>query len=435
MTPITDSRPRRPVRVCFMIDSLRPAGTETQLLALIRHLDRSRVRPVLCLLDGEDDLSRSLEPKDCPVLRLGVKGLSRPQSLAKAWRLAQFLNRQRIDVLQAYFPDSTYFGVPVAWLARVPRIVCTRNNIGYWTTPLHRRLGRLCHRLSAGLVANCQACGQAVTEGEGLSPKRIAVLENGVDLSRFPSPFTVGYSSLSIHHSPPVAYASGSEGVANASGSEGERRIGITANLRPVKDLDIFVRAAGLVAATHPHVTFHIAGEGELRRTLEELVADLKLTDRIFLPGTIQDVPGFLAELDIAVLCSRSEGMSNAILEYMAAGKAIVATAVGGNGQLLEHERHGLLVPPGDPHHLAEAMRRLLNYPALANRLAHAARERVEARYSRQAMVRRFEAFYRDLLWGTDFPCGSTLTLLWPSSQHGLGVQLELVNRTSNLLA
>ena len=324
MAPITDSKSRRPVRVCFMIDSLQPAGTETQLLALIRHLDRSRVRPFLCLLDGEDELSRSLEPKDCPVLRLGVKGLSRPQSLAKAWRLAQFLNRQRIDVLQAYFPDSTYFGVPVAWLARVPRIVCTRNNIGYWTTPWHRRLGRLCHRLSAGLVA-----------------------------------------------------------------------------------------------ATHPHVTFHIAGEGELRRTLEELVADLKLTDRVFLPGTIQDVPGFLAKLDIAVLCSRSEGMSNAILEYMAAEKAIVATAVGGNGQLLEHERHGLLIPPGDPYQLGEAMRRLLNDPALAFRLAQAARKRVEERYSRQAMVRRFEAFYQDLLWGTDFPAGSTLTLLRPSLQHG----------------
>jgi glycosyltransferase involved in cell wall biosynthesis len=387
MAPLISSKTRRPVRVCFLIDSLQPAGTETQLLALIRHLDHSRVRPFLCLLDGEEELSRSLEPRDCPVLRLGVKGLSRPQSLAKAWRLTRFLTRQRIDVLQVYFPDSTYFGVPVAWLARVPRIVCTRNNIGYWTTPMHRRLGRLCHRLSSGLVANCQACGQAVTDGEGLSPKRIVVLENGVDLSRFPHPFN-------NHDSSPVADAPGSD----------KKCIGITANLRPVKDLDIFIRAASLVAARHPRVTFHIAGEGELRASLENLVAELKLTDRVFLPGTIQDVPGFLAKIDIAVLCSRSEGMSNAILEYMAAGKAIIATAVGGNVQLLEHERSGLLVPPGDPHRLDEAIRRLLEDPALALRLAQAARKRVEERYSRQAMVRRFEAFYHDLLWGSDFP-------------------------------
>jgi glycosyltransferase involved in cell wall biosynthesis len=372
---------RRPVRVCFMIDELQPAGTETQLLALIRHLDRSRVRPALCLLDGEGELSRSLEPSDCPVLRLGVTGLARPQSLAKAWRLARFLRQERVDVLQVYFPDSTYFGVPIGSMVRVPRIVCTRNNIGYWTTPMHRRLLRLCHRLSAGLVANCQACGRAVTEGEGLSPNRIAVLENGVDLSRFPRP-------LRWPHSGPGP----------------ERRIGITANLRPVKDLDVFVRAAGEIAATFPHVSFHIAGEGELRPVLEKLVADLNLAGRIFLPGTIQDVPGFLGELDIAVLCSRSEGMSNAILEYMAAGKAIVATAVGGNEQLLEQERHGLLVPAGDPHRLAEAMRRLLNDHQLAIRLAQSARKRVEEHYSRKAMVRRFEDFYEELLWEDGFP-------------------------------
>jgi glycosyltransferase involved in cell wall biosynthesis len=153
-------------------------------------------------------------------------------------------------------------------------------------------------------------------------------------------------------------------------------------------------------------VSFPIAGEGELRPDLEKLVSDLGLADRVFLPGTIDDVPGFLSELDIAVLCSKSEGMSNAILEYMAAGKAIVATAVGGNVQLLEHERTGLLVPAGDPHSLAEAIRRLLDDPALAIRLARAARQRVEDRYSREAMVRRFEDFYEQLLWGDRFPNG-----------------------------
>jgi glycosyltransferase involved in cell wall biosynthesis len=383
MTPMTEIKSRRAVRVCFMIDGLQPAGTETQLLALIWNLDRSRVRPALCLLNGESELSRSLEPADCPVLRLGVKGLTRPQSLPKAWRLARFLRRQRIDVLQVYFPDSTYFGVPVGCLAQVRRIVCTRNNIGYWTTSLHRRLGRVCHRLSAGLVANCQACGQAVTDGEGLSPRRIAVLENGVDLSRFPEPLRWPHS-----------------------GPHPTQRIGITANLRPVKDLDLFIRAAAKLTATHPHVTFHIAGEGELRPVLEKLIVDLRLTDRIFLPGTIEDVSGFLRELDIAVLCSKSEGMSNAILEYMAAGKAIVATAVGGNVQLLKHERTGLLVPADDPHSLAEAIRRLLDDPSLAIRLARAARQRVEERYSREAMVRRFEDFYERLLWEDRFPNG-----------------------------
>ena len=110
----------RPVRVCFLIDELAAAGTETQLLALLRRLDRSRVRPYLVLLRGDSAASRALEPDDCPVLRLGVGPLHSPATLARAWRLARFLRRERIDVLQAYFPDSSYFGLPAAYLAGVP---------------------------------------------------------------------------------------------------------------------------------------------------------------------------------------------------------------------------------------------------------------------------------------------------------------------------
>src|SRR5438067_9452587 len=103
-----------PVRVCFMIDRLSRAGTETQLVALIRELDRSQVRPSLVLLDGEDDLSRALEPADCPVLRLGVRKLFRPKAVGAARRLRAFWREHRPDVLQVYFLDAAYLGAPLA---------------------------------------------------------------------------------------------------------------------------------------------------------------------------------------------------------------------------------------------------------------------------------------------------------------------------------
>src|SRR5690242_16993499 len=111
---------RGPVRVCFLIDELARAGTETQLLALIRHLDRSRIQPSLCLLRGDSPVSRSLEPDDCPVLRLRTGALRHPRTWLRGLDFVRFLRRERIEVLQAYFPDSSYFGVPLAWLARVP---------------------------------------------------------------------------------------------------------------------------------------------------------------------------------------------------------------------------------------------------------------------------------------------------------------------------
>jgi L-malate glycosyltransferase len=366
-------KPSYPVRVCFMIDELTQAGTETQLVALIRNLNRSVVEPFLCLLRGNGAASQALEPDCCPVLRLGVGPLRRPAALAKALRLARFLRRERIDVFQVYFPDSTYLGVPAAWLAGVPRIVRTRNNLGSWMTPTHRRLARFCNRFVHATVANCEACRQAIVADEGIDPGSVVVLENGVDLARFGK------------GKPPGA-------------RPGPRRVGVVANLRPVKDLGLFVRAAAEVARRHPDVTFQIAGEGELRPDLTRLAAELGLAGRLALPGAVADVPAFLAGLDVAVLSSRSEGMSNAVLEYMAAGRPVVATAVGANGRLIDDGVHGLLVPPGDPAALAAAIDRLLRDPALAARLGIAARRRVEERYSRQAMVRRFEAFYLDLV-------------------------------------
>ena len=177
-----------PVRVCFLIDELATAGTETQLLALIRRLDRARVQPYLCVLRGAGQVSRSLEPDDCPVWRLGVGSLCRPATLIQAIRFSRFLRRERIDVVQAYFPDSSYFGLPTAWLAGVPHRLRTRNNLGHWLTPLHRRLGRLLHYVTTGTVVNCGAAKDALIAAEGTHAKTVTILENGVDHAHVSSP-------------------------------------------------------------------------------------------------------------------------------------------------------------------------------------------------------------------------------------------------------
>jgi glycosyltransferase involved in cell wall biosynthesis len=364
------------IRVCFLIDYLGTGGSERQLLALIRHLDRSKVEPFLVLLDGETADSRALEPVDCPVMRLGVRSLCRWSTLRAARRFARFLHRERIDILQTYFADSTYFGVPVARLAGVRRVVRTRLNLGYWMTPLHRWLGRLCTGLADATVANCEACRAADVRDEWAKPETVAVVENGVELSRFVVT--------------PEAFA---DRRPNAP-----RSVGLVANLRPIKDPETFVRAAAIIAGRFPNVTFRVAGEGEMRPKLEHVIAELGLSDRIALLGKVEDVAAFLGTIDIGVLCSFSEGSSNAVLEYMAAGRAIAATAVGGTPQLLEDGVHGLLIPAGAPKELAAAIERLLDAPAWAAQLGAAARHRVQQCYEGQVRAKRFEEFYRRLL-------------------------------------
>src|SRR5581483_3720513 len=327
----------RPVRICFLIDELAAAGTETQLLALIHQLDRQRFQPYLCLLRGDSPMSQKLEPGACPILRLGVHRLLGVKACVQAARFVRFLQQERIDILQVYFPDSSYFGVPAAWLARVPHRLRTRNNVGHWLTPLHRLLGRALNLFATETIANCEAARQSVIAAERLNPARVVVLENGVDLTRFRS-----IPALSRQR------------------TRQRQVVGMVANLRLVKGPDLFLQAAARVVQRHNDVLFRLAGEGEMRPILEREAIRLGLGDRLQLPGSIADVPGFLSDLDIAVLSSRAEGMSNAILEYMAAGRAIIATAVGATPDLIEDGIHGLLVPPNDADRLAEAIRRLL---------------------------------------------------------------------------
>jgi glycosyltransferase involved in cell wall biosynthesis len=229
------------------------------------------------------------------------------------------------------------------------------------------------------VLVNCDACRQAVIRDERASPRQVRVLKNGVDLQRFRNRGQLESS------------AKPARGMAQC-------RIGIVANLRRVKNLDLFLRAAADVADDFPEATFHIAGDGELQRDLEHLAKDLGIAGRLVFHGSVADIPAFVAQQNVAVLCSSSEGMSNALLEYMAAGKAIVATAVGGIIELMENNVHGLLVPVGDQARLAGAIRRLLRDPGLGRRLGAAARKRVENSYGREAMVRRFEMFYQELM-------------------------------------
>jgi glycosyltransferase involved in cell wall biosynthesis len=198
------------------------------------------------------------------------------------------------------------------------------------------------------------------------------VMENGVDLERFAN-------IAAPKHGPVIT-------------------IGTLANLRPVKGIDVLVRAAQQLHVRYSHVRFVVAGEGEQRSELEKMIHDARLQKCFQLPGQVVDVPGFLSSIDIAVLPSRAEGMANAVLEFMAAGRPVVATDVGANCELLDHGRCGLLVPRDNPDELATALARVVSNHKFARQLAHAGRDRVIQHYSREAMRLRFESFYQRLV-------------------------------------
>ncbi len=213
-----------------------------------------------------------------------------------------------------------------------------------------------------------------VVEQENAPPESITIIPNGVDLSRY-------------------------EGLAEESlrrwQTPGPRTIGPSRTCDTSK-ASTSLSAPRLVAARHPDVRFVVAGEGDQRPELEALIRELDLADRFELPGRADDVPGFLRGVDIAVLSSRSEGAPNVIMEYMAAGKPIVATDVGGVGEMVRHEETGFLVPSEDVEKLADAVSCLLSDPAQAGCLAQAGCEQAFAEFGLATQTRRYETFYRD---------------------------------------
>ena len=172
--------------------------------------------------------------------------------------------------------------------------------------------------------------------------------------------------------------------------------MGLVGRLVPAKAPDVFLRAVSLAAARVPGLRGLVVGDGPLRAELEAGARRLGLGDRVVFAGVREDVEELLPGLDALLFSSLREGLSMAMLEAMAAGVPVVATEVGGTPELITHGESGLLVPPGDPGRLADALIGLLEDPAGADGIRQAARRRVEERFSLARMTAAHEALYAE---------------------------------------
>jgi glycosyltransferase involved in cell wall biosynthesis len=172
--------------------------------------------------------------------------------------------------------------------------------------------------------------------------------------------------------------------------------VGVVGNMtREVKRIDLFIRAAAVVARRYPDIRWHIIGDGHLRGGLEMLAAGLGVRDKLVFSGRVTDVAGYLGRLQVGVVCSDSEGLSNALIEYMFRGVVSIATAVGGNPELIRDGETGVLVPPGDADALAAALVRVIESPGLRQRLARAARAEIDQSCSWQRCLTEHDGIYR----------------------------------------
>jgi len=332
------------VKIAFIIDTIESAsaGTEKQLLMLIKHLDRSRFRPYLCVLQPSEWLQQEFNL--CPVFVADIHSFKSISVVRGMTGLVRFLKKEQINIVQVQFRDASIAGIIAARLSGIPAIVAARRNQGYWIRPIDRVISSVLNRFVKIFVANSFHTKKWVVEHEGISAERIKVIYNGVDLSTFQrTPVTQRKDYrivLGIPENAPV--------------------VGIVANLRPVKAIDVFIRAAALVKKDFPHTRFLIVGEGIERNKLEHLARDLNLNGCLQFLGCREDVTALLSVFDIGVLSSSSERFSNAVVEYFSAGLDVVTTDVGGCREIIDGVGSGQVVDVGDWSALAESVKHYL---------------------------------------------------------------------------
>lgn len=368
--------PRR--RILFWSDAYyTPAGgTEGQILALIRGLPAG-YEAELWITHGSEWLAQ--HPFPCPARSLRLGRLSDPRTLAQLRRLRRELEAGRFDLIQTYMCDAGILAPLVARPLGVPVLVA-RRDMGFWYTP--RLLGamRRSARLAAGFVANSEAVRRLTIETEYVPGDDVAVVRNGHDLASFDRPREPGLRArLGI---PADALL-----------------VGLLANFKPVKRQLDLVEALGRLGGRHPSLHVLFLGTGPHEDLLARAQA-LGVADRVHVHYVADGAVPYVKELDVGVLCSESEGFSNAILEYMGCSKPVVATAVGGNPELVEDGRNGLLYPVGDVDALAKCVGRLLGDPELAARMGAASRGRVEGEFRLERMVADTLAVYERAIAG-----------------------------------
>jgi glycosyltransferase involved in cell wall biosynthesis len=370
-------------RILKVVPTLMCGGTENQFMTLSRRLDRGRFDLEFACLRRWGPFVEELADRRIPLSEYPVSTFRSVQALAQQARLMRHIARRGIKIVHAYNFYGNVFAVPPARLA-APVVIASIRDCAPYLTAMQKRVQRYACQLADCVLVNATAVKDWLI-GEGYDASKIVVIRNGVDLTQFTGPADPNRIRQELGLAP------------------GTPLVAVVSRLTRLKGLENLLEAAAMLKPHYPDVRFLIVGETSPMEVpyLDELtqLADRHgVGDRVIFTGRRSDVPALLSGVDVSVMPSLNEALSNVLLESMAAGAPTVATRVGGTPEALVHEETGLLVAPGDSRGLATAVARLLDDRALAARLGRAARQSIQDRFSVDRMVESTEQLYTELL-------------------------------------
>ncbi len=360
-------------RIVLLTDCLADlaGGAEKQIHELAKGLDKTKFEVFVVSLDCWGQAPRQvIESTGSQLQIFRVKRVYGISGLRQGLRFFHFLRDNRIDALVTYHFSSDLWGTAWARLAGVKTIISNRRDMGFWRRVPHILAYRMINRFVDTIVVVSQSIKAMVIKEEGFDAQRIKVIYNGVHNSAGTSPgdratlLGVKPDDVVLMH---------------------------VANLKPIKGHEFLLRALPTIVRNNPRVKLFLVGKDASDGKLQRLVQELNISDQVKFLGKRDDVGALVLAADICLLPSLSEGMSNAILEYMAAGKPTIATRVGGTPELIRDGQEGLLVEKANTAELEQALRRLIDDKPRRLSMGQAALRKVKAEFSMLAMIRSYE--------------------------------------------
>ena len=382
------AEPYRRLRLAQVVTRMDIGGVPDHIMTLIKELQPDFYITLIC---GEiDDIHRSeLAAMNVAIETIPFRRLLSPVADIKTFLALLALNQsQKFDIVHTHMSKAALIGSMAAVRAGVPVVVNTAHNLGFVALP-NRALKLLFWAYDFLLFRTFMDAVITVSK---------KVRERIVQTRLLPSDRV-----FSVHNGMSTQKMTVSDGDAAARRAEfgvapDEVLIVSVARLVWFKGLSTLISAIPLVLTKCPGVRFVVAGGGPLQGELAKQAGDLGVGGRLVLAGERRDIPSILAAADIFVLPSVSEGLPISILEAMAAGKPVVATDVGGVAELVDHQRTGLIVPPGMPQALADALAQLALSPSLCLAMGSRGRQRIASEFSAPHMAQRTAAIYHDCL-------------------------------------
>jgi len=369
------------INILFLITSLSIGGTETHIYNLVSSLNMERFNPVVCCLYNLGLIGAKLLNNEKSI-KVYHNIMKNKWDIFGAWKLIHILKDENIHILYIVnSPLTMFWGIICAKFAKVNACL-TRITVSKPISHTKRRwiANNIMLSFIDVIIAQAHSHKDYLISHDGFKPDKIEVVYNGVNLERFMSPPKSGNLKqiIGIPEEVPV--------------------IGIVGRLSPEKGLIVFLDAARKILNDFPYVHFIIAGDGPERKKLEDISCKLEIQPNVHFLGARTDIPQILSLFDVGIMASNIENFSNAILEYMAAAKPVVATNVGGTAEQVIDGETGFLISNGDSNALADAILALLKDKSLAKKMGEKGREKIKEKFTIQEMVSRYEDLFIRLL-------------------------------------